>query len=631
MSEPNRTMAENGDELLTKLLDQFRESFDMSWSERQRAEQCRDYYDGFQWTEDEIDTLKRRKQPIVTSNRIRPKINALIGFEKRQRTDPKAFPRTPKHDNDAEAATDAIRFVCDRNKFNTVRSDVAECVFIEGYAAAKVSVRESKRGDFDIRIAGIMWDRFYRDPHSRKRDFSDADYLGEVVWLDESDALRMFPGREEAVRGAYSYTETASETYDDRPKLVWSDVKRKRIRILQPRWRENGVWHVATICAGGFLKDAQPSPYLDENDDPECDIIAVSAYVTRENERYGEVFNMLSVQDEINKRRSKALHRLSVRQVIAEHGAVEDAALARRELAKPDGFVEVNSNLRFEIVDGMANMQGEMQLLQEAKAEIDASGVNPALEGDVQAPSGRAVEALQAAGLQEMAVVFDSLREFSLSVYRQVWNRVRQYWTAEKWIRVTDDEDNMRWVPINKPVTAAEQVQMLVQQGQPVPPALAMQVEMNPGQVVGVQAPVGELDVDIIVEDGPDTVTIQSEQFNALVEMAKANPQAVPFEMIVRASNLRNKDEILERLESGGGLPPEVAKQLQALQKALSDCQKQLQQAQGQLQDRQVEWAKVEIDREKARIDAYKAETDRLQAVRPDVGVTAVVEPQAQQ
>lgn len=631
MSEPNKTAAEKGDELLTKLLDQFRESFDMSWAERERAEQCRDYYDGFQWTEDEIDTLRRRKQPIVTSNRIRPKINALIGFEKRQRTDPKAFPRTPKHDKDAEAATDAIRFVCDRNKFNTTRSDVAECVFIEGYAAAKVSVKPAKNGEFDIKISPIMWDRFYRDPHSRKRDFSDADYLGEVIWMDEADALRMFKGREEQVRGAYSYTDVACETYDDRPKLTWSDVQRKRIRVLQPRWLEGGVWHVATICAGGFLKDAQPSPYLDEHGEPECDIVAVSAYVTRENQRYGEVFNMLSVQDEINKRRSKALHRLAVRQVIAEHGAVEDVSIAKKELAKPDGFVEVASNMRFEVVDGMANMQGEMQLLQEAKAEIDASGVNPALEGDVQAPSGRAQEVMQAAGLQEQAIVFDSLREFSLSVYRQVWNRVRQYWTAEKWIRVTDDEDNMRWVPINKPVTAAEQVQMLMEQGQPVPPELAMQAEMNPSQVVGVQTQVGELDVDIIVEDGPDTVTIQSEQFNQLVEMKKADPQAIPTEMIIRASNLRNKDEILERMESGGGLPPEIAKQLEELQKALADCQKQLQQAQGQLQDKEVEWAKVEIDRQKVSVDAFKAETDRMQAMRPDVGITVPVEPITQQ
>ena len=46
-------------------------------------------------------------------NRIRRKIEWLKGLEVKQRTDPKAFPRTPKHVDGAESATDAIRYVCD--------------------------------------------------------------------------------------------------------------------------------------------------------------------------------------------------------------------------------------------------------------------------------------------------------------------------------------------------------------------------------------------------------------------------------------------------------------------------------------------------------------------------------------
>ena len=61
------------------------------------------------------------------------------------------------------------------------------------------------------------------------------------------------------------------------------------------------------------------------------------------------VRGLISLQDEINKRRSKALHLLSVRQVIAEQGAVPDVDKARREVAKPDGFIEVMPGLKFEI------------------------------------------------------------------------------------------------------------------------------------------------------------------------------------------------------------------------------------------------------------------------------------------
>ena len=70
-----------------------------------------------------------------------------------------------------------------------------------------------------------------------------------------------------------------------------------------------------------------------------------------DNQRYGMVRGLISLQDEINKRRSKALHLLSVHQVIAEKGAVQDVDKARRELARPDGFIEVASQgMRFEVL-----------------------------------------------------------------------------------------------------------------------------------------------------------------------------------------------------------------------------------------------------------------------------------------
>lgn len=597
-----------------KLLRQFEEAFDDSTDERRDAERDRDYYDGIQLTEEEIATLRQRKQPVVISNRIKPKVDSLLGFEKRQRTDPRAYPRTPKHDQDAQAVTDALRYVCDQNRFQQLRSDVAESVFVEGSGAATVGMVKRPDGTLDVQLTLIPWDRFYRDTHSRARDFSDANYMGVVVWMDEADALALAPDKADVLEACYDQNAGAveGETYDDRPKVTWSDQKRKRVRVMQHRWREGGKWMTAILCKGGFLRDPQESPFLDEYGRPECDIVAVSAYITRENRRYGVVRNMISAQDEINKRRSKALHRLSVRQVIAEHGAVEDVAQAKAELAKPDGYVEVARDARFEIEGSEQLVMGELELLREAKAEIDASGVNPALEGDLKAPSGRAVEALTMAGLAEQAVVFDALRDWSLRVYRQIWNRVRQYWTDERWVRVTDDERNLKWVGINRPVTAAEMALKQAEQTEdPEVVAQAQALANTPEgrEVVSVENQVSELDVDIIIEEGPDSVTIQSEQFEALVELKKADPAAIPTEMVIEASSLRNKDKIIEHLQQGG-IPPQVQQQMQEMQKQAQELAQKLQEAEAKLQDKSLDFAKLEIER-------YKAETDRIQALRP--------------
>lgn len=625
---------EDRDDKLEKLLEQFKESQDQTQRARGLSERDRDYYDGIQWTEDEVQALQARKQPIVTSNRIKPKIDALIGFEKRQRTDPKAYPRTPKHDKDAEAATDALRFVADSNSFQKIRSDVAENQFIEGCGAITVGMTKRPNGDLDIKYTWVPWDRFYYDPHSRRRDFSDASYKGVVVWMDESDALNDFKDKDDVISACYTDGDDDGDSYSDRPKIVWSDRQRKRIRVLQHRWREKGVWHTAIICRGGYLRDPQPSPYLDEWGEPECDLIAVSAYINRENERYGVVRQHISPQDEINKRRSKLLHRLSVRQVIADHGAVEDVAQAKRELAKPDGWIEKSPDLHFEIVDQSAAIAGEANLLMEAKSEIDASGVNPSLEGDQSAPSGRAQEIQQASGLAEMAVVFDALKDWSWRVYRATWNRVRQYWTDEKWIRVTDDDSNVRFVGLNHPVTVAEEVARLQQEGQPVPPELQQMAAVMPQQVLRIENPVAELDVDIQVEDGPDTVTIQAEQFEQLVQLKQADPQAIPTEMVIEASSLRNKDKILEHLEKGG-IPPQVQQQMQQMQEALQQAQQEVQQAKEQAQSRQmdaqrhaadlalkqaelrVKEQELAIKSQELETDRFRAETERIQALQP--------------
>ena len=571
-----------------KLLRQFEEAFEQTKQERQDAEQCRDYYDGYQLTDDELEALRQRKQPPVISNRIKPKVDALVGFYKRQRKDPKAFPRTPQHQQDADSATDALRYVCDANRFPAISSEAAENLFVEGAGAGTVGVRQRANGQFEVTMTPVPWDRFYRDPHSRKRDFSDASYMGVVLWMDEDEAKAL--GGAEVVAGCYD-AGTEGETYEDRPKVIWADKGRKRVRVFQHRWKEGGVWHTAIVCKGGFLRKPQPSPYLDEDGQPENDLIAVSAYVDRENRRYGAVKAMISPQDEINKRRSKALHLLNTRQIITEEGAVTDLEQARREAARPDGVMVVMPGMRFELAEQMSLVSGQFELLQESKAEIDASGVNPAIEGDLKAPSGRAQELITQAGLAEQAVAFDAMKDWTWRMYKAAWNRIRQYWTDERWIRVTDDPRNTRWV------------------------------QLQPGQL-------SQTEVDLIIEDGPDSVSIQAEQFDKLVELKKADPTAIPTAAIIEASDLRNKDKLLEHLEQGG-IPPQVAQQMQEMQQALADCQQQLQQAQQeaveargdtaikaaelQLKERELALKEAELQ-----LKVYEAETDRIQALKPD-------------
>lgn len=93
---------------------------------RERSERDRDYYDGRQLTEQEASELRKRNQPVIAFNMIKGKIDYLLGLEKNQRTDPKAFPRNPDDEDSAKAATDSIRYVCDLNSMPMIASSVWE-------------------------------------------------------------------------------------------------------------------------------------------------------------------------------------------------------------------------------------------------------------------------------------------------------------------------------------------------------------------------------------------------------------------------------------------------------------------------------------------------------------------------
>lgn len=628
---------ENGvkDELLSTLIEYYENAEQSTDDSRRLSERDRDYVDHKQFTAEEVSKLNNRKQPPIVVNRIKPKVDFLLGMERQTRSDPKAFPRTPQHEDAAEAATDGIRYVVDNVDFDYIRSDVFENMLVEGTGGAEITIKNSPRGP-EIEINQYPWDRLFWDPHSRRRDFADAKYKGAVIWIDFEDAKGM--GNAEAIEAA-QMTGSDSDTYDDTPRIRWVDKSRNRIKICSIWFQQKGEWHWAMFTSGGFVKEPRVSPFMDEDGMPECGLELQSSFVDRDGNRYGVVRGLIDIQDEVNKRRSKALHLLTMRQTMSEQGAV-DVDKAKHELARPDGHVEVQPGLNFQILDTNDLAQGQLALLQEAKGEIDAVGANAALQGkEERVMSGRALQSRQQSGAMELGPVFDSLRSWQKRVYRQIWNRIRQYWDNERWIRVTDDENNLKWVGLNRPVTAIEAlliqagaqnlaqqdprqlIQMGLQAGL-VPPEMAQDPRLL--MPVETENAVAELDVDIILEDSPDTVTLQQEQFEMLVQMYQANPQrpdnpeGVPWRMVVEASSLRNKDRVLGKDEEGEDEDPEKAalmQQIQQMEQMLQQAAQEVEQAQQQAEANSAETQVKLVESERKLQEAeIKKQTTEIKA-----------------
>lgn len=543
------------DDTLAKLVQWFEASEQASQDARAESEQARDYYDSKQLTEAQRAALRKRKQPEVVINRIGRKVDYLRGLERQGRTDPKAYPRTQQHTQDAEAITDALRYVSADQNVDIKRSQVFENMLIEGFGGVEVLVAEGSKGAVDPTITVIGWDRIFYDPHSSAHDFSDARYMGFINWMDADEAKAKWPDAEAILKQTESApTSSATETYDDKPRWAnWYDAKRKRIRIVTMYYKDGAQWMRCEFTLSGHLKAPAPSPLLDENGKPECGLILQSAFVDRDNDRYGIVRSMISPQDEINKRRSKALHLLTARQVRIDPASGLTASTVKNELSLPDGVI-LAAQGEVEVLQNGDMTAGHFQLMQEAKNEIDMMGPNATMAGKgSQDSSGRAILALQQGGMVEMAPLMDNLRHFSIRLYRQIWNRIRQYWTEERWVRVTDDERNIRFVALNttKATLAMQKLGEALKAGEvdePTARQYEQQILMDPSMQEPANA-IAELDVDIDIDETQHTPTLQAEQFEQLTQMAMGGVVPIPPELIIEASSLRNKDKLLKMLE----------------------------------------------------------------------------------
>lgn len=494
----------------------------------------RHYYHGDQIDAATKKTLTRRKQPILTNNVVGRKIDGVVGLVERMRQDPKAYPRTPKHEDGAETATSVLRYVTDINDFSSLCAEVSRGGAINGIGGVEMSLEPGDNGDPDIALAAVDPDCFFYDPRSFRPDFSDARYMGVAKWIDVDLAKEMFPDKADALDSTIAQSgETAGLQQQDR-ELRWVDQTDKRVFIIEHWYIVGSVWQCC-FYTGAIELARFTSPFVDEKGQTICRFIMFSANVDHDGDRYGFVRNMKSPQDEINARRSKGLHQLNTRRIIAEKGAVQDVERARTEAARPDGFIEVNPSMRFEFDDAakQADLQGQIAFLEMAKNDIENFGPNPALIGQgIENKSGRAISLLQQAGMAELGPFIIAYRGWKIRVYRAIWNAVQHHWSAERWIRVTDNDGLAQFVQLN--------ALSLDEYGQPT-----------------IQNNLGALDVDIILDEGPDTITVMQDTLDTLQPLAQKGD--VPAEVLLELMSIPSstKKKLLEMIQQAKAPDPQ--------------------------------------------------------------------------
>lgn len=533
---------------LSTLKRYFREFLDVKSDEVQEAKTSRRYYHGNQTSERILKELKKRKQPNITSNFIRQTIDGIVGLDTRYRQDPKAYPRTPKHTGQSDVATAAIRFVCDNNDWSGLVSDCIMDATQSGIMVDEYKLTQKEDGQVEIVIDRLEPEKFFYDPKSIKHDFSDATYMGSWGWFDVDTAIEMFPDKEQEINEGIGYAlESVSEDPQEDWSNRWFDTNRKLVKIVEIWTKKNGNWTYCFIAGNSKLKSG-PSPFLDDEGNSGCRFVAQSAYIDEQGDRYSLIRDLRPLQDEINQRRSKMLHQINTRQTWARSGVFKSVNDARLQMSRPDGHLEVEGvfGQDWGIIDQNDQIAGQAKLLEASKQEMESFGPGQALlgQGGLQDSSGRALALHLQAGMAKMQPFFNRVRSWKLRNYRMIWHNVRKYWDGERYIMITDDPADIQHIPVNS--------FELDEYGRPMP--------VNQ---------LTDIDVDIIIDEAPDTITLQSEAFDKMVKLAPLMGNVAP-DIWVEMSDLdeKTKQRVKKRLEAQQQQDPMAA---QAAQLEMAD------------------------------------------------------------
>jgi len=595
--------------------------------EIQEQQSARCYRHGAQWTVSQVETLNKRKQPVVTYNRIGRKIDSIVGLMEKLRQSPKAYARNPRATDEggAELATAVVRYVLENDLQKDKFPFATENAAVDGIGGIEMMLVEGEKGDRDIGFALVQPDSFFYDPRSYMHDFSDARYMGQGKWVDLDDAKDMFPEKASELDNLMQSGQGSDLTSSPDRERRWfqTSTEFKRIRIVDIWYKSQGGW-CWCMFTGGMKLDEGDGYFYDEKNTKICKYIMFSSFVDHDGDRYGFVRGLRSSQDEINQRRSKGLHELMSRRIKAEDGAFSDIELTRREAVRPDGVVIYNKGFEMEFDDAarMANVEGQLKFLEDAKNEIENFGPNPALIGQgLEYKSGRAINLLQQAGIAELGPFVVGVRNWKLRIYRAIWAQVQRYWTAERWIRVTDDE------------------------------GLAQQIQINGVGVDQWGLPrlvnsVGQLDVNFILDEGPDEVNQMGDAYDTLIALSSQGAKVPPEILIelspVGASTKRKLLAILQKPDPAAEQAKQIALQSETANVGKTQSETQLNQAKAAeiaqggahgIVERQMDaamaqdqhrmkltegMAKIEGDKEKARIDAHSKfmdlQTNRIQS-----------------
>lgn len=603
----NRLDSDDSIKLHARLMSYYRQELDRQAENRFQMAIDEDYYDNIQWSEEEANALKDRGQAPIVYNVIATSINWIIGSEKRGRTDFKILPREKEDSRAAELKTKLLKYISDVNRLPFSRSRAFEDAIKCGIGWLEDGAQDEDDGE-PIYSRYESWRNIIHDSASTELDMSDARYIFRTKWVDVDVAKALFPGREAQIDAAVidpsmygsfdlvdgdvpmDFAEFDRSTYGVARSFV--SHKRERVRLIECEYRvPERVQKLRGGARNGEIYDPRDTAHQEALASGASRVVSKVmmrvriAHMTvhdmlwegaspykhnrfrftpvwcyrrgRDNLPYGVIRSIRDIQDDVNKRASKALHILSSNKVIMDEGALPEGVSLEEfaeEVSRPDAIIVKRQGKEMVINAERDLAQPHLDLMSRGINMIQqVGGVTDELLGrQTNAASGIAVQRRQEQGSLATNKPFDNLRLAAQMQGELQLSLIEQFVSDRKVFRITNERGTPEYMAVNDGLPEND---------------------------------ITRTKADFIISEADWRATMRQAAADQLMEMISKMPPQIGLMMLdlaVEAMDLPNREELAKRIRGVNGMkdpdqteptPEDIAKaQAQAKQAAAAEA-----------------------------------------------------------
>jgi len=443
------------------LRDSFWLGYDEYSASRHEAEIAWNMYHNRQWNDDAINKLINRGQPVETFNIVKLFSRMLVGYYSTTVNTAVADPVQYSDSTTASLVTDTISSVFDVNHMNVQGDQIKLGGMISGLMCTRQQPYKTGERDqfgrplYGIRIGSVPDYELILDPLSTKVDYSDGRFLHRFKWLPKESVVKMFgeaklrllePNNNDLAipeadydymglgelgfYGRYkvfdNYLVVHTVIEDDAGKrwsIYWSnevELERKEITYKEVKWDYRVV-------------KLQHSTY---------------------KEYYGIFHEVLETQKAINQALIKLQLMANSQKVFVETTSVKDVAKFTDAVNRVNGVIPVKKLQGIRVENLTADAIEQYQIIDKAFDRIQrVLNINDSFLGMAFASdSGRKVKLQQNATIMALRYLTVRIEHFYQLLGQDISALIKQYFTADQVLRVSDDIVGQRFIQINKPL-----------------------------------------------------------------------------------------------------------------------------------------------------------------------------------